>query len=87
MNSMHDFYRDKQRAVEQLREMNNRASQNAEKAQAKTPEYTPNRAPFLSPKLSFSLSDDDLLFIGLIMILSKDCHDTWLFLALFYIFS
>lgn len=86
MNTMHNFYSDKQRAVEQLREMNKRASQKAAKTEAKPPESKHNNMPFISPNFSIPLSNDDLLFIGLIMILSKDCHDTWLFLALFYIF-
>lgn len=86
MNSMHNFNRDKQRAIQQLREMNKRASVSAPKKEAKPHDIPHKRTPFVLQNFSFSMSDDELLFLGLLVILSKDCDDTLLFLALFYIF-
>lgn len=86
MNSMHNFTKDKQRAIQQMREMNKRASVSAPKSAAKPHDTAHKHTSFALQNFSFPLSDDELLFLGLIMILSKDCDDTWLFLALFYIF-
>lgn len=86
MNTMHNFSSAKQRAIQQMREMNKRSSPQVKTESPKKREILHKQPLFSLQNFSFPLSDDELLFLGLIMILSKDCDDTWLFLALFYIF-
>lgn len=85
MNDMHDFSSDKQRAIAEMFDMNKKAS----KIATLPPQHTVNNA-HKSPKsplgnLRVSVSSDDIIIIGLMLILAEDCQDTWLFLALAYI--
>ncbi len=81
MNDMHNFSQAKQNAIEQLREMNKKADRTERNLKQNThnpPKKSPNNFVALS-------SNDDMLIIGLILILTGDCQDKWLFLALLYI--
>ncbi len=81
MNDMHNFSQAKQTAIEQLREMNKKAA----KAE-RSPRQNGHNPPQKSPNNFITLgSNDDILIMGLILILAGDCHDKWLFLALLYI--
>lgn len=42
---------------------------------------------FLINNFGLNLSSDDILILGLVLILSEDCNDIWLFLALLYILT
>ena len=81
MNDMHNFDTLKQNAINQLFELNKKSTKNnCEQGNIK-------------PKINYScatisrpfLSDDEFLIVGLLLVLSKDCQDMWLFLALIYI--
>ena len=85
MNDMHNFASRKNRAIDELKQMNKRAPKNNVVF-----EESPLQTPHLSGKservnFNFLSTGDDLLIIGLIVILYEDCHDLWLFLALIYI--
>lgn len=81
MIDMHNFSETKNRAVQELFETARRADATHQKTQ-----QNPHCA---LPKPSFNFinlnSQDDLLIIGLILILYKDSTDFLLFLALIYI--
>ena len=85
MIDMHNFSQDKKRAIEQMLDMNKKAV-NRESVLPQNTANNVNKSPknHLS-KFSMSMSQDDILIIGLILILSGDCRDMWLFLALLYI--
>lgn len=85
MNEMHKFSHDKQRAIEQLREMNKRAVKTEPLTAESTAQNSKKASKNLSDNFKISMSSDDILIVALILILSQDCHDKWLFLALFYI--
>lgn len=85
MNEMHKFSHDKQRAIEQLREMNKRAVKTEPLTTDGTAQNSKKASKNLSDNFKISMSSDDILIVALILILSQDCHDKWLFLALFYI--
>ena len=82
---MHNFDTAKKQAIDKLYEMNKRATKtNNFKAENSANKTTKNaQAPTLS--LNQLLSNDELIIMGLFLILSKDCHDNWLFLSLLYI--
>lgn len=85
MTEMHNFSRDKQRAITEMLNMNKKALKSdafsADKSAVKPKKLPQN----LLAKSGLSMSGDELLIIGLILILAEDCRDTWLFLALAYI--
>lgn len=85
MNDMHNFSAHKQRAIEQMLDMNKKALQTEPLLQQNTVPNTHKAFNNLSDNLRLSISSDDILVIGLILILSEDCRDMWLFLALLYI--
>ncbi len=89
MNGMHNFKVQKQNAINQIHEMKTRATPSEEtyvtdKKVAKT-----DPKPPLSPAKSaiFSMSDDTIIILGLILILSNDNTDMLLLLALVYILT
>ena len=85
---MHNFSEDKQRAIEQMLNMNKRAKSQDKKSQGEgsTPIYTKSGADIIS--FSELLNQPDtLLIIGLILILAQDNTDMLLLLALVYILS
>lgn len=85
MNDMHNFGDAKKRAINELYEMNQKAAKNADyKAQQTDKSRILNTKNTLG-KFNLSLSEDELIVIGLLLILSKDCSDNMLFLALLYI--
>ena len=85
MIDMHNFSQDKKRAIEQMLDMNKKAL-NLEHSLPQNTASNVNEPPKNhSGKLGMYMSQDDILIIGLILILSGDCRDTWLFLALLYI--
>ncbi len=85
MTDMHNFGAAKKRAIDQLYEMNKKACENTESKSTDPPNSAINNGSNLLKNFNVSVSDDELIVIGLLLILSKDCSDTWLFLALLYI--
>ena len=85
MTEMHNFSRDKQRAITEMLEMNKKALKSeafsVDKSAAKHKILPQN----LLAKSGLSMSEDEILIIGLILILAEDCRDTWLFFALAYV--
>ncbi len=87
MNRMQSFSSQKQRAINQINEMRNRAtppalSKDGQKKVRPKPQNRPHNTPLRSMP---TLSDDTLIILGLILILSNDGSDTLLLLALAYI--
>ncbi len=74
MNDMHNFSQAKQNAINQMLDMNKKARQNAPTALKNS----------IGGSLT-SISNDTILILGLLLILSQDCSDMWLFLALVYL--
>lgn len=72
---MHNFSQDKEHAIEQLREMNRRATQPS----AADSRQIKNSQP------GTNIPSDALLILGLILILSNENCDKLLLLALLYI--
>ena len=85
MIDMHNFSQDKKRAIEQMLDMNKKAV-NRESVLPQNTANNVNKSPKNHlGKFSMSMSQDDILIIGLFLILSGDCREMWLFLALLYI--
>ena len=85
MTGMQGFGDLKNRAINEMWDMNRRAAQNGPKT-TKLPLQNNGKAQKNFVKnFGLSFSDDDILIMGLLLILAEDCHDTWLFLALLYI--
>ncbi len=89
MNAMHNFKTQKQYAINQINEMQKRATSPAPQV-----EKPPKGAPVLvkntsadNQKLSFLLSNDAVIIFGLILILSSEKSDMLLLLALIYILT
>lgn len=85
MNSMHSFSECKNRAINELHEMSKRATQTTHFTGKNNKNHTENSHNFSPLNLVASLSNDEIIIVGLVLILSKDCSDYWLFLALLYI--
>lgn len=85
MNDMHSFSRDKQRAIAEMLDMNKKALNRERLPQQNATHNTHKPLKNLSDNSGLTISSDGMLIIGLILILSEDCRDMWLFLALMYI--
>lgn len=85
MSDMHNFSSDKQHAIEQMLDMNKRATKPQSFSPAKASQEPNKPSKKLFSGSGLSMSTDGMLIIGLILILSEDCQDMWLFLALVYI--
>lgn len=85
MTDMHNFKAAKKRAIDQMYEMNKKACESNDFKDVERLNSTTNNGNNLLKNFNISVSDDELIVIGLLLILSKDCSDTWLFLALLYI--
>lgn len=85
MNDMHNFSKAKLSAINELHEMQKRACKNTDSKPQNTGLFSTNNDKSASQFFSLPISNDDLVIIGLILILSKDCRDKWLFLSLLYI--
>lgn len=85
MNDMHNFKAAKDKAIDELYQMNRRATENADLKHQNSSSAPFNNSKKLLKNFNLLNSDDELIILGLIMVLSKDCHDKWLFLALLYI--
>lgn len=85
MTDMHNFLLAKQNAIEQMLDMNKKALQSGVTPQQNTTQNTHKPHTELHNNFGVTLSNDDIIIIGLILILSTDCRDMWLFLALVYI--
>ena len=85
MNDMHNFSSDKQRAIAEMLDMNKKAAQSKALPPQNASSNTHKASKGPSGNLGLSVSSDDMLIIGLMLILSQDCRDMWLFLALMYI--
>lgn len=85
MNDMHNFSKARQTAIDQMWEMNKKAASTGA-FDRKDNASNQSKAPHIHRKKSdIAISDDDILILGLILILSQDCRDMWLFLALLYV--
>lgn len=73
-----NFFQNKQRAIEQLREMNRRAKITDNATKSKSDNDKP---------ATFTVDNDMLLIIGLIMILANENCDKLLILALLYLLN
>lgn len=82
---MHNFSKAKINAINELNEMHKRASKNSTNTQQNRVKSTAYITNNTFKKFNLNLSDDDIVIIGLFLILSKDCNDIWLFLSLLYI--
>ncbi len=78
---MHEFSKLKDQAILELQKMNKQAS----KKQSFSPKIKCNNESNLFKNFTALLSDEDLLIIGLILILHQNHSDKWLFLSLLYI--
>ncbi len=85
MSDMHNFLNDKQHAIERMLDMNKRATKSQSFSPDKTAQEPSKPLRKLFSNSGVSMSTDGMLIIGLILILSEDCQDMWLFLALIYI--
>ena len=81
MTDMQNFSRLKNEAIKELHEMNKKATEKPPFAQKILLGNDKNSLN----NFGLSLSNDELLVLGLIFILHQDCYDKWLFLALLYI--
>ena len=81
MSGMHNFSNLKNNAINEMLEMNKRARKSA----VIPPQNKTKSDKTHELKANFSFSADELLVLGLVLILSKDCDDNLLFLALLYI--
>lgn len=85
MKDMQDFSDLKNRAINEMLQMNGRAVKTGHsnvEFQEKTKQI-PHKIHTENKAVSFS--SDEMLILGIVLILSKDCSDYWLFLALLYI--
>ena len=85
MNDMQNFSNLKNRAINEMLKMNEKASKTTdlkEDNQAKKEQIKHKKTIF-----DIFFSNDELLILALVLILSKDCNDYWLFLALLYILT
>ena len=85
MNDMHNFAARKNCAINELKQMNKRATKNDSSCKETPIETASCSGKRVSYKFDISPSGDNLLIIGLLIILYEDCQDIWLFLALIYI--
>ena len=83
MTGMHNFSNRKNNAINEMLEMNKRAKKTADIP----PQNNTKCDKTHVPPPGFSFSADELLVLGLVLILSKDCDDNLLFLALLYILT
>ena len=81
MTGMHNFSNRKKNAINEMFEMNKRAT----KTEEKTHQNASKHEKIQKGKQDFLFGEDEMLVLGLILILSKDCNDMVLFLALLYI--
>lgn len=85
MNDMQDFSSIKNRAIDELFKMNKQASKVRNNGNRKAEKSGENQHKITIANSGLSLSSDELLILGIVLILSNDSHDMWLFLALLYI--
>ncbi len=88
MTEMHNFSKDKQRAIEQMLDMNRRAqSQNKNFQNKSYPLVYRKSSTDINPFFELLNQPDTLIILGLILILAEDNTDMLLLLALVYILS
>ena len=85
MSDMQDFSSIKNRAIDELFKMNKQASKVRNSSNTKAEKSGENQHKITIANSGLSLSSDELLILGIVLILSNDSHDMWLFLALLYI--
>lgn len=85
MSDMQSFSREKQRAIDEMFNMNKKAVQSDPLPKSNTASIAHDFSKNRGNKIDISLSPDDMMIIGLILILSDDCRDMRLFFALVYI--
>ena len=79
------FSKLKNQAIEQMREMNCRASKSVDHSQQKSNAQPNISTQNLLGNIPFPATNDNLIIMGILLILGEDCRDIWLFLALLYI--
>lgn len=82
---MQGFTNLKNRAINELWDMNKRSTQAEQKPAQFMAKSHHQATQNLFGSFGLSLSNDDLLIVGMLLILADDCRDMWLFLALLYI--
>lgn len=84
MNQMHNYSIDKQRAIEQMLDMNKRATQNAKKQT--TTHYTQhNGREFANLFMHLPVDQDTITILAIMFILYNNSSDMLLIFALAYI--
>lgn len=84
MTDMHNFSNQKNRAINEMLNMSKRASQTIPNNCKNKPEKTKIQSKKI-PNKNFLIANDDMLILGILLILAEDSCDLWLFLALIYI--
>lgn len=82
---MHNFTKAKNHAINELWDMNKRAIKSTDNLNFNRREDIPTHQKNAFKNFVSSISDDEIIIISLLLILSEDCRDIWLFLALVYI--
>ena len=82
MADTNNFSQNKQRAIEQMREMNKRAKQPCSSAEH---QECSEKKPAQNTEFGINIPSDTLIILGLILILSNENCDKLLLLALLYI--
>lgn len=85
MNDMQSFSNLKNRAINEMLKMNERAAKTGDSQPEKQEGVKRIPVKNHTEKMSVNFSNDELLVLVLVLILSKDSSDYWLFLALLYI--
>ncbi len=82
-----DFLNAQQQAAEELLEMSRRSKYKSTRQQKEEINHNATSPPVLNIKLpqGIAVQSDALLILGIILILSSEKSDKWLFLALLYI--
>lgn len=87
MNNMHSFSSQKQNAIKQMNDMQKRATlpKNNPIDTTVNTQIAPKATTSQTIKHNFLLSNDNMIILGLILILSNEKCDNLLLLALIYI--
>ena len=85
MNDMHNFLSAKENAINEMREMNKKAIYHGPSYKKSNNQNQNKTLKNVYGNFGTTMSDDDILILGLLLVLSQDCRDMWLFGALVYI--
>lgn len=85
MNDMHNFSDAKQNAINEMRRMNRQARSYASYEQNSSHKINNSHSKAPTGNTVLPMSQDDMLIMGLILILSQENSDNLLLLALAYV--